>query len=173
MNDISKSNRRQFIIASAAMAGGMLLPRPTLAGTPAAMNGEALQPAKSAGPISLHGVSPRLTLHILDTYHGAAATGLHVEFSRMENDVPVLVQKVVVNQNGRTAEPLLIGDAYREGDYQLLLHVDEFYRMRGTQLPSPSFLSKVPIRFRIVSAAERLHLPVQFGPWNYTYYRGS
>lgn len=57
--------------------------------------------------------------------------------------------------------PLLIGDAYREGDYQLLLHVDEFYRMRGSQLPSPSFLSKVPIRFRIVSAAARLHLPVR------------
>jgi hypothetical protein len=44
---------------------------------------------------------------------------------------------------------------------------------QGRQLPRPAFLSKVPVRFQIVNTAERIHLPIQFGPWSYTYSRGS
>ncbi|MFD1559750.1 hydroxyisourate hydrolase [Paraburkholderia silviterrae] len=173
MNDLSKPGRRQFVLASMTMAGGMLLSREALASAPATPDSAAQQPAQSADPISQHGVSPRLTIHILDTYHGTPATGLHVDFSRLENDVPVRVRQVVINQNGRADEPLLIGDSYQTGSYQLLLHVDDYYRMKGAPLPSSPFLTQVPIRFRIASTAQRLHLPVQFGPWNYTYYRGS
>lgn len=168
MNDNMRPNRRQFVMGTLAMAGGLLVARQGLATA-----NSGIQPAQAAGPISLHGVSPRLTLHILDTYHGAAATGLEVEFSRMEQGHAVLLQKLVINQNGRTEAPLLVDDSYQVGEYQLLLHIDDYYRMKGARLPSPSFLSKVPVRFRINSAAERLHLPVQFGPWNYGYYRGS
>lgn len=179
MTDLRKPNRRQFVLASMTMAGGVLLSRQALASTPAAPSASSAssaysaQPAQSADPISLHGASPRLTIHILDTYHGMPATGLNVEFARMENDVAVPIKTVLINQNGRADEPLLIGDTYRTGDYELLLHVDDYFRMKGARLASPSFLSRVPIRFRISSTAERLHLPVQFGPWNYTYYRGS
>ncbi|CAB3778140.1 hypothetical protein LMG28688_00525 [Paraburkholderia caffeinitolerans] len=175
MSDLRKPNRRQFVLASMTMAGGALLSRQVLASTPtaAASSASSAQPAQSADPISLHGASPRLTIHILDTWHGMPATGLNVEFARIENDVAVPIKTVRVNQNGRADEPLLIGDSYRTGDYELLLHVDDYFQMKGARIGSPSFLSKVPIRFRISSAAERLHLPVQFGPWNYTYYRGS
>ncbi|MDT4818806.1 hydroxyisourate hydrolase [compost metagenome] len=169
MNDIVHPNRRQFVMGTIAMAGGLLMSRQAFSNTSAA----GLQPAQAAGPISLHGVSPRLTIHILDTYHGSAATGLQVMFSRMDQDRPVLLQKLVINQNGRTEAPLLIDDSYQIGNYELLLHIDDYYRMKGARLPSPSFLSKVPIRFRVTSTEQRLHLPVQFGPWNYGYYRGS
>ncbi|HGY9624627.1 hydroxyisourate hydrolase [Pseudomonas putida] len=167
MNDPIAPNRRQFVMGTLALAGGLLVARQGLAGT------ANPQPAQAAGPISLHGVSPRLTIHILDTYSGSAATGLQVEFSRMEQDRPVLLQTLVINQNGRTEAPLLIDDSYQAGNYQLLLHIDDYFRMKGARLPSPTFLSKVPIRFAINDTAERLHLPVQFGPWNYGYYRGS
>lgn len=167
MNDPIAPNRRQFVMGTLALAGGLLVARQGLAAT------ANPQPAQAAGPISLHGVSPRLTIHILDTYSGSAATGLQVEFSRMEQDRPVLLQTLVINQNGRTEAPLLIDDSYQAGNYQLLLHIDDYFRMKGARLPSPTFLSKVPIRFAINDTAERLHLPVQFGPWNYGYYRGS
>lgn len=167
MNEVIRPNRRQFVMGTLALAGGLLVARQGLAAT------ANPQPAQAAGPISLHGVSPRLTIHILDTYHGSAATGLQVEFSRMEQDRPVLLQKLMINQNGRTEAPLLIDDSYQAGNYQLLLHIDDYFRMKDARLPSPSFLSKVPIRFAINDTAERLHLPVQFGPWNYGYYRGS
>lgn len=174
MSDIIKAARRQFVIASMAAAGGMLLAgRANAAASASAGQGDALRPAQAADPISQHGASPRLTIHLLDTYHGAPAAGLKVRFSKIENGEPVLIRNVVINRNGRTDEPLLIGDAYRAGDYEVLLHIGDYFRMKAAPVPSPSFLSEVPVRFRVTSAAERLHLPVQFGPWNYTYYRGS
>ncbi|AFQ49002.1 hydroxyisourate hydrolase [Burkholderia cepacia] len=173
MSDIIKTDRRQFVIASMAAAGGMLLAGRANAAAASAVQGDALRPAQAADPISLHGASPRLTIHLLDTYHGAPATGLKVDFSRLENGRAVPIRSVVINRNGRSDEPLLIGDAYQVGDYELLLHVDDYFRMKDAQVAAPSFLSQVPVRFRVNSAVERLHLPVQFGPWNYTYYRGS
>lgn len=175
MSDIIKAARRQFVIASMAAAGGMLLAgrANAAAASASAGQGDALRPAQAADPISQHGASPRLTIHLLDTYHGAPAAGLKVRFSKIENGEPVLIRNVVINRNGRTDEPLLIGDAYRAGDYEVLLQIGDYFRMKEAQVPSPSFLSEVPVRFRVTSAAERLHLPVQFGPWNYTYYRGS
>ena len=44
---------------------------------------------------------------------------------------------------------------------------------RNTSLPQPPFLSKIPLRLRVTDAAQRIHLPVLFGPWSYNYYRGS
>ena len=173
MSDIIKRERRQFVMASMAAAGGVLLAGRVQAATLPAGQGDALQPAQSADPISQHGESPRLTIHLLDTYHGAPAVGMHVEFSRIEKGEPVSIRTAVLNRSGRTDAPLLIGDTYVAGDYELLMRVDDYFRTKGVRLPSPAFLSEVPIRFRITDASVRLHLPVQFGPWNYTYYRGS
>ena len=173
MSEFIKRERRQFVMASVAAAGGMLLASRAQAATPSAAQGDALKPAQAADPISQHGASPRLTIHLLDTYHGAPAAGMHVEFSRIEKGEAVPIRKAVINPNGRTDEPLLIGDTYIAGDYELLMQVDDYFRMRGARLPSPSFLTQVPIRFRVTDASVRLHLPVQFGPWNYTSYRGS
>ena len=60
-----------------------------------------------------------------------------------------------------------------ETQYEMLLHVDEYFAAKGARLPRPAFLSKVPVRLQIVNTAERIHLPIQFGPWSYTYSRGS
>ena len=79
-----------------------------------------------------------------------------------------------IGANGRaTDDPVLVGDAYRPGKYQFLLHVDDYYAMKKAQLPTPAFLTKLPVEFQIVNAAERIHLPIQFGPWSYNYSRGS
>ncbi|MNF06905.1 5-hydroxyisourate hydrolase [compost metagenome] len=75
--------------------------------------------------------------------------------------------------NGRSEPPLLIGDAYRTGTYELVLHVDEYFAARKANLPQPLFLSKIPLRMRVTDASQRIHLPVLFGPWSYNYYRGS
>ncbi|MGT2433180.1 hydroxyisourate hydrolase [Cupriavidus basilensis] len=164
--------RRQFAIGSALFGSGMLLAASGLAATPQAPAGTPA-PAQDAGPIVLHGVSPRLTIHTLDTYHGAPATGLRVDFSVLKDGKPTLLRSLTINANGRANEPLLIDDSYRAGSYELLLHVDDYFAMRQAKLPRPGFLSKVPIRFQVADTRERIHLPVQFGPWSYTYYRGS
>jgi 5-hydroxyisourate hydrolase len=160
--------RRRFALGSLALGAS------ALAGTG---TGRAAQeqpaPAQAAGPIVLHGASPRLTMHAIDTFHGMAATGLRIDFSRFDGQGFALLRSFTVNANGRADEPLLMDDSYRAGRYEMLLHVDEYFARKGAQLPRPAFLSKVPVRFQIVNTAERIHLPIQFGPWSYTYSRGS
>jgi 5-hydroxyisourate hydrolase len=112
-------------------------------------------------------------MHAIDTFHGMAATGLRIDFSRFDGQGFALLRSFTVNANGRADEPLLMDDSYRAGRYEMLLHVDEYFARKGAQLPRPAFLSKVPVRFQIVNTAERIHLPIQFGPWSYTYSRGS
>ena len=53
------------------------------------------------------------------------------------------------------------------------MHVEEYFARIGVALPSPNFLSLVPIRFHIRDASQRYHLPILFTPWGYSYYRGS
>jgi 5-hydroxyisourate hydrolase len=161
-------SRRQFALSGLALgASALAAARGALAAdAPAA-------PAQASGPIVLHGASPRLTVHTIDTYHGMAATGLRIDFSRFDGEAYVPVRSFTINANGRADEPLLIDDSYRAGRYELLLHVDEYFAAKGAKLPRPAFLSKVPVRFQIANVAERIHLPIQFGPWSYTYSRGS
>lgn len=161
--------RRRFALSGLALGAAALAPHGAVAQTTAAPAG----PAQASGPIVLHGVSPRLTVHALDTFHGAAATGLRIDLSVREGDGFKLLRTVTMNGNGRSDEPLLIGDSYRAGDYELLLHVDEYFARKQSRLPTPPFLSKLPVRIRVANVAERIHLPIQFGPWSYTYSRGS
>jgi hypothetical protein len=63
--------------------------------------------------------------------------------------------------------------AAASGHVALLMHVEAYFAALGVILPSPNFLSRVPIRFRIRDASQRYHLPVLFTPWGYSYYRGS
>ena len=167
-DDLVQPARRRFALSGLALGAAVLLPAAAAAQTPPP---EA--PAQASGPIVLHGVSPRLTVHALDTYHGSAAAGLRIDFSRREGESYKLVRSVTANANGRSDDPLLIGESYQAGDYELLLHVDEYFAGKTAKLPTPPFLSKVPVRIRLVNIAERIHLPIQFGPWSYTYSRGS
>ena len=167
-DDLLQPARRQFALSGLALGAAALLPAVAAAQTPPPAG-----PAQATGPIVLQGVSPRLTVHALDTFHGSAAAGLRIDFSKLEGGSYKLVRTVTANANGRSDDPLLIGEAYAAGDYELLLHVDEYFARKEAKLPTPPFLSKVPVRIRVVNIAERIHLPIQFGPWSYTYSRGS
>lgn len=167
---VSHPARRQFALSGLALGAAAIASRGALAQQP---NAAPAGPARASGPIVLHGVSPRLTVHALDTFHGAAATGLRIDFSRLEGGSYKLLRSTVMNANGRSDDPLLIGESYQAGDYELLLHVDDYFAGRKAVLPVPPFLTKLPVRIRVANVAERIHLPIQFGPWSYTYSRGS
>ncbi|MBR8409005.1 MULTISPECIES: hydroxyisourate hydrolase [Burkholderia cepacia complex] len=168
MKDVIDSCRRRLVLATAALAGGAFASAPaggagTTQGASAwgAMRGRWLEPR------------PDLTVRIVDMLRGVPAEGMRVELSRFDSDDEVPLRTATFDARGGTGGALLEGDAYRAGSYGLLLYVDAYYRATGAPLTKPSFLTVVPIRFRIVHADERLHVPVQFGPWNYTYYRGT
>jgi 5-hydroxyisourate hydrolase len=165
LNDHSTPRRR--FIASGIAAGGLLATRATQAQTPPAATGLAVAPTSQLG------VSPRLTFHGIDTHRGGTAAGLMIDLSRFEDGAWRKLGSFASVLGGRVADPLLIGDTYVAGRYEILVHVAAYYAMVGVALPKPAFLTDVPLRFAIHDARERVHLPVLFTPWSYSYYRGS
>lgn len=166
---MARPARRHFALSGLALGASVLAPRAALAQTPAATPA----PARASGPIVQAGASPRLTVHAIDTFHGSAAAGLRIDFSRREGEGWQLLRSVVTNANGRSDEPLLVGETYAPGEYELLLHAEDYFARRKASLPTPPFLSTVPVRIRIADVSRRFHLPIQLGPWSYSYSRGS
>lgn len=162
--------RRGFLAAGLAVGSAALAPRIAAAAdapTPPAPAG------LTAAPTSLAGASPRLTFHAVDIFSGATAAGLKLELSRFEGGTFKLIKTVEAVAGGRPAEPLLVGDAYLPGRYEVTMNLGEYFERLGSKLPQPAFLSKVPLRIVIHDASKRVHLPVLFSPWGYSFYRGS
>lgn len=108
----------------------------------------------------------RLTTHVLDTAAGRPGAGITVELYRMEGDAPVLVASALTNADGRTDKPLLEGEAFRAGSYQIVFHVGPYFR-------GNAFYDAVPVRFRVADAGAHFHVPLLCSPWGYSTYRGS
>ena len=129
--------------------------------------------ALTTAPTSQSGLSPRLTMHAIDTFHGTPGTGMKCDLSVLEGDKYRPIKSVTTAESGRTAEPLLVDDALKAGRYELLLYFEEYFQKWKVQLPTPNFLKTVPVRFVIQDTTQRYHLPILFTPWGYSYYRGS
>lgn len=114
----------------------------------------------------------RLTTHVLDTATGKPAQGLSISLFRIEGDVRTLLKKVATNSDGRCDAPLLIGDEFATGEYELVFQAGDYLRGQGADLPKPAFLDVVPIRFGM---AERTHyhVPLLISPYSFSTYRGS
>ncbi len=74
------------------------------------------------------------------------------------------------NRDGRTDQPLAEADAFRNGTYQLVFHLGEYFRAHGI---AASFVDVVPVRFGIADASQHYHVPLLCSPWAYSTYRGS
>jgi 5-hydroxyisourate hydrolase len=115
----------------------------------------------------------RLTTHVLDTARGVPAAGMRVELYALDGERRTLVKSFVTNKDGRTDAPLLDGDAFKTGQYELVFAVGAYFRGAGLILPEPAFLDDVPVRFAIADAGGHYHVPLLASPWSYTTYRGS
>jgi 5-hydroxyisourate hydrolase len=169
---------RRGLLASALVLGGSALAGRAVAAdaatpTGAAGSAPAAPAALRVAPTSQAGASPRLTFHAVDTYHGATGPGLKLALSRYEDGGWKLLKRVEAAAGGRPAEPLLLGEAYQPGRYEVLMDVGEYFERLGAKLPQPAFLTQVPLRIVIHDATQRVHLPVLFSPWGYSFYRGS
>ena len=100
----------------------------------------------------------KLTTHVLDTTHGKAAGAMIIELYRVEREGPALLKTVKTNADGRTDEPLLEGEDFLGGVYELVFHVGEFFAMQSGDPVRPRFLDLVPIRFGVAQLHEGVHL---------------
>lgn len=115
----------------------------------------------------------RLTTHILDTARGSPAAGVQIDLFAVSDAGLVEIASVSTNDDGRCDGPVLEGEAFVAGTYELHFHVGDYLRARGETLPSPAFLDVVPIRFGIASSGEHYHVPLLISPYGYSTYRGS
>ncbi|MEO1541864.1 MAG: hydroxyisourate hydrolase [Pseudomonadota bacterium] len=112
----------------------------------------------------------RLTTHVLDTAMGRPASGLSLTLYRLPEREELAT--AVTNADGRCDAPLLEGDAFQTGFYEIVFEAGDYLRARATDLPDPLFLDSVPIRFGIAEDGH-YHVPLLLSPFGYSTYRGS
>ena len=115
----------------------------------------------------------RLSTHVLDTAHGKPAHGVRIELFALGGGDRRKVADAVTNADGRTNAPLLAGEAYHPGSYELLFHAGDYFQGLGVATADPPFLDIVPIRFNLAEADGHYHVPLLVSPWGYSTYRGS
>ncbi|SET05741.1 hydroxyisourate hydrolase [Oceanicella actignis] len=115
----------------------------------------------------------RLTTHVLDTARGRPAAGLRIGLYRLSVDSRDHLLDAVTNEDGRCDAPLLEGAALRRGVYELVFHAGAYFDAAGLALPSPKFLSDVPVRFGVDDPDAHYHVPLLLSPYGYSTYRGS
>jgi 5-hydroxyisourate hydrolase len=113
----------------------------------------------------------RLTTHILDTAQGKPAAGMVFDLYFLAGQSRQHLAQFISNSDGRTDTALLSAAEVQVGSYELLFQVGSYYHQ--LDLPSPSFLDEVPIRFGIAAITENYHVPLLVSPWSYSTYRGS
>jgi 5-hydroxyisourate hydrolase len=113
----------------------------------------------------------KLTTHILDTANGKPASAVSIRLYAVGPD-RTLLTSTVSNSDGRSAAPLLAGDAMRSGEYELEFDVGPYFAALGNASGEPAFLNTVVIRFAM-QAEQHYHVPLLVSPWSYSTYRGS
>ncbi|QDL94129.1 hydroxyisourate hydrolase (plasmid) [Paroceanicella profunda] len=114
----------------------------------------------------------RLTTHVLDTARGCPAAGLRVELYRIAEGGRLALLEAVTNADGRCDAPLLAGDAFVAGEYELVFHAGAYLDETGPTGEGPRFLNHIPIRFGIAEDGH-YHVPLLLSPFGYSTYRGS
>ena len=113
----------------------------------------------------------RLSTHVLDTARGRPAPGIPVALHRIAADGGRQhVASATTNADGRTDAPLLSGEAFRAGTYELTFRVGRYF---DDLAPGAPFLDEIPLRFTIGEADGHYHVPLLASPWSYSTYRGS
>ncbi len=114
----------------------------------------------------------RLTTHVLDTASGKPASGLTITLYEIAGNSHRKLKTVVTNADGRVDGPLMGGEDFAAGQYELVFQVGDYLRASGVALPDPPFLDQVPIRFGMAEKAH-YHVPLLISPYGYSTYRGS
>ena len=113
----------------------------------------------------------KLTTHCLDTFSGKPAGGIKVDVYFV-SEKKMKINSTVLNNNGRSDKPLIEGDNFKEGQYELVFFVGDYFK-KITDLPKTPFLNEVVIKFGISNSNEHYHVPLLVSPWRYSTYRGS
>ena len=114
-----------------------------------------------------------LSTHVLDTARGKPAAGVAIRLYACNGDERRLLKSATTNADGRTDSPLLSGNDFAVGVYELVFSAGDYHRAQGDQLPAPPFLDEVVVRFGVNDSSSNYHVPLLLSPYSYSTYRGS
>jgi len=114
----------------------------------------------------------KLTTHVLDVYSGKPGKGIKVDLYYIQNNKKEKLNSVTLNNDGRANEPLIEGSNFKEGQYELIFFVGDYFK-KITETTNTPFLDDVVVRFGISNSKEHYHVPLLVSPWSYSTYRGS
>jgi 5-hydroxyisourate hydrolase len=114
----------------------------------------------------------KLTTHVLDVFSGKPGKGIKVDLYYVKNDKKEKLISVILNNEGRTDHALIDGANFKEGQYEIVFFVGDYFK-KITEIPKIPFLDDVVIKFGISNAKEHYHVPLLVSPWSYSTYRGS
>ena len=112
----------------------------------------------------------KLTTHILDTSMGTPAKEVEIKLYKRNDSSLKLINSAKTNEDGRCNEPLLSGNLFEEGCYEIEFNIGHYYAAKDIDCP---FLKDVVIRFYISNSDENYHVPLLISPFSYSTYRGS
>ena len=114
----------------------------------------------------------KLTTHVLDIYSGKPGKGIKVDLYYLQNDKREKINSIILNNDGRADKPLIEGSNFKEGKYEMIFFVGDYFK-KITKTSSTPFLDDVVIKFGISNTNEHYHVPLLVSPWSYSTYRGS
>ena len=114
----------------------------------------------------------KLTTHVLDIYSGKPGKGIKVDLFYINGNEKIKLNSIVLNSNGRSDGPLVEKDNFKNGKYELIFYIGDYFKTI-TKLDQLQFLDDVVVRFGISNNKENYHVPLLVSPWSYSTYRGS
>ena len=115
----------------------------------------------------------KLTTHVLDVYSGKPGKGIKVDLYYYENDIQKnKINSIILNNDGRSDKALIEGVDFKEGKYELIFFVGDYFK-KITGISKIPFLDDVVVKFGISNIEEHYHVPLLVSPWSYSTYRGS
>lgn len=115
----------------------------------------------------------KLTTHVLDTALGKPAAGVRIALFRVSGNSHIKIAETITNADGRTDAPMLTGEGFRTGGYELVFYAGDYLRASGQAGGEVLFLDQIPIRFGVPDAGAHYHVPLLISPFAYSTYRGS
>ena len=111
----------------------------------------------------------QLTTHILDLTSGRPASFVRIKLFHEGK----LLKETETNKDGRTDQPLLSGEQFKDGSYDLVFHIGAYFRDKNLEASMPAFLEEVVVRFGLDTSMGKYHVPLLVSPYGYSTYRGS
>ena len=100
----------------------------------------------------------KLTTHVLDVFSGKPGKGIKVELFFLDGENREKLCSIVLNNDGRSEKPLVENEKFKNGKYELIFHIGDYFK-KITKQDQLQFLDDVVVRFGISNNKENYHVP--------------